>query len=135
MEKFGKLKKIFAITLLLAVSLKPSYYLAEIVYYELNIDYIIETYCVNKDKPELQCNGKCHLAKQLQVSPSTNEESKNSNTSAILGVFYPLFFQTSLQYTLDSKPFFVEKKMNWAINTTYKFLLDKSDFKPPTVTI
>ena len=135
MEKFGKLKKIFAITLLLAVSLKPSYYLAEIVYYELNIDYIIETYCVNKDKPELQCNGKCHLAKQLQVSPSTNEESKNSNTSAILGVFYPLFFQTSFQYTLDSKSFFVERKMNWAINTNYKFLLDKSDFKPPTVTI
>ena len=135
MEKFGKLKKIFAITLLLAVSLKPSYYLAEIVYYELNIDYIIETYCVNKDKPELQCNGKCHLAKQLQVSPSTNEEGKNSNTSAILGVFYPLFFQTSLQYTLDSKSFFVERKMNWAINTNYKFLLDKSDFKPPTVTI
>ena len=37
-------------------------------YYQLNIDYIIETYCVNKDKPVLQCNGKCHLSKQLDLA-------------------------------------------------------------------
>ena len=33
--------------------------------YLVNMEQIILEYCVNKDKPELQCNGKCHLAKEL----------------------------------------------------------------------
>ena len=33
--------------------------------YELNIEVITEAFCVNKAKPELKCNGKCHLAEQL----------------------------------------------------------------------
>lgn len=33
--------------------------------YELNIEAITEAFCVNKEKPELKCNGKCHLAQQL----------------------------------------------------------------------
>lgn len=31
----------------------------------MNQTEIIMEFCVNKNKPELQCNGKCHLAKQL----------------------------------------------------------------------
>ena len=33
--------------------------------YIVNYDYIVKELCENKDKPELKCNGKCHLAKQL----------------------------------------------------------------------
>ena len=36
------------------------------VEYVLNQDYIAEFLCVNKDKPELKCHGKCHLAKQIE---------------------------------------------------------------------
>lgn len=33
--------------------------------YEFNKAAITEAFCVNKDKPALKCNGKCHLATQL----------------------------------------------------------------------
>lgn len=44
------------------------------VNYELNLDYIIRTYCVNKSNPAKHCDGKCHLTKQLQ------EEEKQEST-------------------------------------------------------
>ena len=40
-------------------------------------------FCVNKDKPEMQCNGKCHLAKQVEmeteVSVSINTKTKQKD--------------------------------------------------------
>ena len=34
--------------------------------YQLQKARITERYCVNKARPQLKCNGKCHLAKQLR---------------------------------------------------------------------
>lgn len=42
--------------------------------YQMNKERITELFCVNKDKPKLQCNGKCHLAKQLRKA--SDRESK-----------------------------------------------------------
>ena len=39
---------------------------SKLAWYELNKDYITELFCVNKDKPELKCHGKCHLKKQVE---------------------------------------------------------------------
>ena len=36
-----------------------------IVEYVANYDYIVEVLCVNRDRPELNCDGKCYLAQQL----------------------------------------------------------------------
>lgn len=33
--------------------------------YVLNYDYISEVLCINKDKPKLECNGKCYLMQSL----------------------------------------------------------------------
>ena len=35
------------------------------IHYAWNKEYIAKYLCINKDKPELQCNGKCHLKKEL----------------------------------------------------------------------
>ena len=47
-----------------------SFYVIE---YSIDESLFIEKYCVNKDKPSLECNGKCHLSK------ITKEDSKNNN--------------------------------------------------------
>lgn len=44
-----------------------------IAYYELNKEYITEMFCVNTSKPELGCEGKCFLRKQL------NKKDQNEN--------------------------------------------------------
>jgi hypothetical protein len=36
-----------------------------VLHYELNKAYITSVFCVNKDKPMKNCNGQCHLKKQL----------------------------------------------------------------------
>ena len=37
-----------------------------VINYYINYDYIIAELCENKDKPVLQCNGKCHLTKEIK---------------------------------------------------------------------
>ncbi len=40
--------------------------------YVLNKDYIINELCVNKNKPEVHCEGMCHLRKQIKKSTPLN---------------------------------------------------------------
>ena len=41
--------------------------------YTLNFDYIVEVLCINKDKPELNCKGKCHLISELKNTQNDNK--------------------------------------------------------------
>ena len=43
--------------------------------YEVNTSYITEKFCENTDTPELECNGKCHLKKQIKASTDHQSES------------------------------------------------------------
>lgn len=50
--------------------------------YMANYDYIVNTLCENKDKPELKCNGKCHLSKELaKEAGEDGDHPLNSKTS------------------------------------------------------
>ncbi|MDP6907977.1 MAG: hypothetical protein QF371_00655 [Flavobacteriales bacterium] len=40
----------------------------------INQSYIIENFCENKEKPELKCNGKCHLKKQIKEDSEKKSE-------------------------------------------------------------
>ncbi|MBP9152453.1 MAG: hypothetical protein KBF73_09240 [Flavobacteriales bacterium] len=48
--------------------------------YEVNTASIIEKFCENKDKPELHCDGKCHLAKQIQADSEQKSETPASES-------------------------------------------------------
>ncbi len=50
------------IIITLVMLLKP---ILPVIEYAINYDYISKVLCVNKEKPKLQCNGKCHLTKEL----------------------------------------------------------------------
>lgn len=43
-------------------------------------DEIAEEFCENKDKPELHCNGKCHISKELKNIDQTNSNSVKNKT-------------------------------------------------------
>ena len=36
--------------------------------YAINKEYIIEFLCINREEPELNCQGKCHLQKNIKES-------------------------------------------------------------------
>jgi hypothetical protein len=46
-----------------------------VVDYQLNKARITAQFCVNKAKPQLNCNGKCHLAKQLRKAEGGDKKA------------------------------------------------------------
>lgn len=58
--------------------------------YWLSQDYITEKFCVNKDKPEITCQGSCHISKVLIKANAT----QTANTHFITAAFY--FYFTSI---------------------------------------
>jgi len=73
------MKKVVAITLLVAFLFHSFNKLVLIVNFEINKDYITKTFCENISKPKLACNGKCHLSKELK-----KEENKQNAPSNLL---------------------------------------------------
>jgi hypothetical protein len=95
-------KKIFAYMMLVLITATSLQQLSILSMYWLTQDYITEKFCVNKDKPELQCNGKCHM-KDMVAENTEKENQTMSHVENILPVFYtelcvdlptPLLLQT-----------------------------------------
>jgi len=60
--------------LLIALSLLTGFQQSLIfVHFKLNRQAIERAFCVNKDKPNLQCHGNCYLKKQMQKSTDNSE--------------------------------------------------------------
>ena len=78
------LRKSFAIFLLCIYSLVVVKPLFPVIDYLLNKEYIAKNLCENRNKPKMNCNGKCHLMKQLKkasadVPADGNTTKGNSN--------------------------------------------------------
>lgn len=96
------------------------------VNYELNIDEITELFCVNTDKPELNCHGTCHLKKQ--VISTNNENPVETNTPFYINEIQ-LFSSINDFYNL--KPLTENKPLISTSSINYSFLSDKGLFHPP----
>lgn len=64
------MKKLSAFILLMSLLVQHSGYLANIVCYEINKDYVAANLCENRAKPRSCCKGKCYLKKQQEKSQS-----------------------------------------------------------------
>ena len=101
------------------------YFASYVSYFELNKEYIIKTYCVNKNKPKLHCNGKCHLSKQLNSTITTAVDSSENQFKAMLSgfknVFTPLFFVDKTIYSEQLVIIEFKKKYSSLITKNYSF--------------
>ena len=66
---------IFFYLLYLLAMVRP---LVPIMEYYANYDYIANVLCENRDKPYLECNGKCYLEKQLKKTTTSNHDHKST---------------------------------------------------------
>ena len=67
--------------------------------YFLNYDYIVNVLCVNKDKPEMHCDGKCYLRKEL--SPSTDLSTKPNILNNYRFKPVPVYFEIMQEFAAD----------------------------------
>jgi len=72
------------------------------VSYSLNKDFITSNFCINKDKPKLHCQGKCHLIKELKDQEQKESVPVSSSKEKLETIVY-LTVKNSLPLT-DNKP-------------------------------
>ena len=43
--------------------------------FKINQDYITKVLCINREKPDMECNGQCHLKKEIRKSEKQQEKA------------------------------------------------------------
>ncbi|MGY5351285.1 hypothetical protein ACXGQW_01720 [Wenyingzhuangia sp. IMCC45533] len=122
-------KKFFIILLLTVLAARPTYFVGTVVYYETHLNEIVEKYCVNKDKPQLQCNGKCHLAKQL-TQANSDDTSVEANLDNISTAFFPVYFHPIPHVSLELNSKYLSC-VNLNYTQFYHYLLVSDNDRPP----
>lgn len=116
---------IVSITLLL----KPVFPVLE---YAVNYNYIVTELCENKETPALECNGKCHLAKEL-AKASQNDTSDSSEKKVVAQQYEIIFFQEIQSLHLDFSHTNFTPKVEITYANNYNHLASKATFHPPTL--
>ncbi len=107
------------------------YYLSCLAYYEFNINSIVEKYCVNKNKPELHCDGKCYLAKQLNKASNSDDNNSNKFLSVIHECFIPVYLSIYPEVKFNNFYTHSRNEKIFGYHNDYTFLSEFNNFKPP----
>lgn len=73
-----------------------------LISFYLNRAEITEKHCENKDKPELACEGQCHLKKQLENTRPTNDVKQDLPSSPRSFLLMFSFFQAGNYPTIQA---------------------------------
>ena len=123
------LKKASAYILLLVISFLTFRDIITIVNFQIHKEYIAAFLCLNRDKPEVTCSGKCFLIKELKQ----NQQEENQGNSSLpkLKDFNSIVFtfhKTALPNLVAS---ISTQEKNFYFNTLYKYSISKDVFQPP----
>lgn len=100
--------------------------------YIINYDYIVKELCENKEKPQLKCNGKCHLKKELAKTAAVEKNSTSDKKLSLSQQIDVLFFQeVKISSSLKSYVF-TNKKNNSDYQNFYASTAIQSTFRPPS---
>lgn len=111
------------------------YQVGYFAYFKINQDEIAAEHCVNKDKPEMHCNGQCHLKKELKKVQVVNEDESNEDSQSRLP-------QISLEFLIAILPEGLNYKNNasdqlielvWAPEERVSIAYAVSPWHPPKV--
>lgn len=86
------MKSLFSISMSLLVLIGTFSDAFIYITFKINQDYIAQELCINLDKPEVMCQGKCFLDDQL-AKVNTNQPTKNSTPPKFEKKDIPLFFK------------------------------------------
>jgi len=120
-------KKTIAVILLLVFTLQTFYTSVFTVWFFANRKAITKEHCINKDKPELKCDGKCFLNKQLKENNQHQEEEAPLQIKQLLEG--SLFTLAVINHTFSAPA--VVPVHTPEIAGTYSFNLCTSIFRPP----
>jgi len=102
-----------------------------IIEYYMNYDYIANELCINKDKPYLECNGRCYVnAAMKRIFPNGND-GKPVSTVPFNMQDYPI---STLDFYTYENPILVDTDFSKNPDFANHFVINlysNSIFKPP----
>ena len=119
------MKKIISILIVLVVVLPQLINTWVLIDFTINHEYIAKVLCINKDKPEMKCNGKCHLAKQLNKTETKEKQNKVEFAQQNENLFVKAFEKQTIENiyskeTKDKTCFILVYYQNDFINKPFK---------------
>lgn len=79
MKSHASLRSFFAFLIIGALIVQGSGRLFILINFKLHQAYIASVLCENRDKPEMQCNGNCHLKKELRKNDEREQKQQPPN--------------------------------------------------------
>jgi hypothetical protein len=127
------IKKITGAILFVSIAFKM--FMAPLIFadYELRKDFIIKNYCINKSRPEMHCDGKCYLAKQLQKAEQEDQKQATGNFISKLLSFESEFKTNHFTNFFLKKTFQIKENPNFQYKESFSLLHTFSFFHPPQV--
>lgn len=119
------MKSFVTISLALLVLLQSFSRVWIVMDYQINKDFIAKVLCINQDKPQLQCEGKCQLAKQLK-----KEERKEQQNPQKAGAKYELYAE-AFSLRLPAPLHIVEERTYTLLSIRYTGRTSFDIFHPP----
>jgi len=96
--------------------------------YVLDYDYIATILCINNEKPELKCNGKCYLKDQLS---KVNNSGEKDNQSWPKIEFKKFVFNGYNSFRLNGVYRLLDKKRGWILPISISSSWLKTIVPPP----
>jgi len=97
--------------------------------YEYDKAFFIELFCVNKDRPQLKCNGHCKLAQMQQEENEKNADNILKQLQSETVYFSPV----SIPLTGNGGFLILDNTQLPYYNLQYSFLFTTELVKPPAV--
>ena len=98
-----------------------------VVDYQANKEFIMEFLCINRDKPELECEGKCQLTKKLKEQQETDKQANERGQKQEVQV--NLYCQSLFSLPALTQPTIVSYTSAYSCN--YSSDVHQSIYHPP----
>jgi hypothetical protein len=98
--------------------------------YAVNYGYISKELCVNKNKPKLHCNGKCHLMKEL--AKASEQEKPVSEKKSGEHPAEVLFLEPIAELKIAGVEYTVYPRQSFFYSNLYTHTGYESVFHPPS---
>ena len=119
------MKHIFSIVLII-ILFKPVF---PVLDYAVNYDYIAKVLCINKDKPKLQCNGKCYLMQQLAKNAEPEKKQDKEATAKV--EFQLLYLEAISSFQIEKQNLTQKHQINKEFLQLYDFEFTSTILQPP----
>ncbi|MEZ4932547.1 MAG: hypothetical protein R2788_10565 [Saprospiraceae bacterium] len=126
---FCRMMKLVAILMSSMILLTSLRDLVTNVYFHLNQNFIAQNQCINRDRPEANCHGKCFLKNSL----SENHENEENKAPITQKEERPIYIIPSFKSAFNSNISILHDQRSIAFLTPiYAFEYHDDVFHPPT---